>query len=92
MRPRAAAQGVCSLSVAVTIAVLHIGITTSTARAQAASPAPSVPGAPIDNPAGIPDIRKMFPSATSGEGVSATLQILVLLTVLYVVTRGVRCR
>lgn len=88
VRPRAAAQGTRSLKAAVTIAVLHICLATGITQAQVASPtspASSGPSAPFDNPAGIPDIRKMLPSATSGEGVSATLQILVLLTVLTLV-------
>lgn len=85
VRPRAAAQRARSLKAAVTIAVLHICLATGITQAQVASPASSGPGAPIDNPLGIPDIRNLLPSATSGEGVSATLQILVLLTVLTLV-------
>jgi flagellar biosynthetic protein FliP len=37
---------------------------------------------PIDNPLQIPDARGILPTATESKGVSATLQILVLLTVL----------
>jgi len=40
---------------------------------------------PIDNPLGIPDARQILPAARDAEGVSATLQILVLLTVLTLV-------
>lgn len=40
---------------------------------------------PIDNPLGIPDIRGVLPTATDAEGVSVTLQILVLMTVLALV-------
>lgn len=40
---------------------------------------------PIDNPFGIPDIRGILPTATDAEGVSVTLQILVLMTVLALV-------
>jgi len=36
----------------------------------------------IDNPLQIPDVRAVLPTATESRGVSATLQILVLLTVL----------
>jgi flagellar biosynthesis protein FliP len=36
----------------------------------------------IDNPIGIPDLSKVAPPASDGEGVSSTLQILVILTVL----------
>jgi len=46
------------------------------ARAQATS-SPS-----IDNPLQIPDARSVLPTATDSKGVSSTLQILVLLTVL----------
>ncbi len=50
------------------------------ARAQTA---PSAPG--FDNPAHIPDLTKILPEATDTKGVSGTLQILVLLTVLTLV-------
>lgn len=36
----------------------------------------------LDNPAGIPDLRKLVPTATDRGGVSATMTILVLMTVL----------
>jgi len=39
----------------------------------------------FDNPAGIPDIREVVPPASDSEGVSSSLQILVLLTVLTLV-------
>ena len=52
----------------------------SPARAQVATAPPS-----IDNPIQIPDLSKIFPAATDRKGVSATLQILVLLTVLTLV-------
>lgn len=45
-----------------------------------ASPTPSA--ASIDNPLLIPDVRQVLPTAGDPQGVSATLQILVLLTVL----------
>ena len=47
------------------------------ARAQTAAPAPA-----IDNPLQIPDVRSVLPTASDAKGVSATIQILVLLTVL----------
>lgn len=51
------------------------------ARAQTI-PAPT----PVfDNPANIPDLSKLLPAATDSKGVSGTLQILVLLTVLTLV-------
>jgi len=37
---------------------------------------------PIDNPLHIPDLRQIAPPATDSEGVSATLQIFVILTLL----------
>ena len=54
------------------------------ARAQTtASPAPARAGGPaIDNPLQIPDARAVLPTARDAKGVSSTLQILVLLTVL----------
>jgi len=39
-------------------------------------------GQVIDNPIGLPDLRWLVPTATSREGISATLRIVVLLTVL----------
>jgi flagellar biosynthetic protein FliP len=57
----------------------------SSARAQsAASPAAESPSDPtaIDNPLGIPDLQQMIPPATTRSGASATLQILVLMTLL----------
>ncbi len=49
----------------------------STASAQASTG--------IDNPAGIPDLRGVLPTADSAKGVTSTLQILVLMTVLTLV-------
>ncbi len=51
-----------------------------TARAQTA-PTSSA----FDNPTGIPDVRDILPVATDSKGVSASLQVLVLLTVLTLV-------
>jgi flagellar biosynthetic protein FliP len=42
----------------------------------------AIPSRAIDNPLGIPDLRSLAPVATEGKGVSASLRILVLLTVL----------
>jgi flagellar biosynthetic protein FliP len=39
-------------------------------------------GQTIDNPMGLPDVRQMIPPAADREGVSATLKIFVLMTVL----------
>jgi flagellar biosynthetic protein FliP len=50
------------------------------ARGQAPVPAPA-----IDNPMQIPDVRGILPPATESKGVSATLQIVVVMTVLTLV-------
>jgi flagellar biosynthetic protein FliP len=53
-----------------------------------APPAPPAPAAvtpsdgPVDNPLGIPDLRNLAPPANSRSGITSTLQILVLLTVI----------
>lgn len=62
------------------------------AQAPVEPPAPAAPAAPsagpaaiprpIDNPIGIPDLRNIAAPATSREGITSTLQILVLLTLL----------
>jgi len=49
-------------------------------EAYAQSSSPTAP--PIDNTANLPDLSKLVPPATDAKGVSASLQILVLLTVL----------
>jgi len=54
------------------------------ARAQIA-PTANTSTTPIDNPLNVPDLRGVLPKATDGEGVSVTLQILVLMTVLTLV-------
>lgn len=48
----------------------------------AATPAAAPANAPIDNPMGIPDLHNVLPAATTRSGVSTTLQILVLMTLL----------
>ncbi len=54
-----------------------------TAPAAGGSSAPIAPASPtFDNPIGVPDVRQMLPVADSADGVSASLKILVLLTVL----------
>ena len=50
-----------------------------------AQTAPAAAPAPIDNPLHIPDVRGILPKAQDAEGVSVTLQILVLMTVLTLV-------
>ncbi|NOX59735.1 MAG: flagellar type III secretion system pore protein FliP [Planctomycetes bacterium] len=51
----------------------------------AAAPVLAQSSAPIDNPVGIPDLRGVIPTADSAKGVTTTLQILVLMTVLTLV-------
>jgi len=55
----------------------------SVAWGQSAAPAPSSPA--FSNPHNIPDLSKLVPTATDSDGVSSSLQILVLLTVLTLV-------
>lgn len=47
-----------------------------------ASEAAETSGSSLDNPLGIPDLRSVAPAATSRQGISATLQIFIVLTVL----------
>ncbi len=62
----------------IAIALFVVLVCACGARAQA--PAPG-----IDNAINIPDLTKFFPPATDAKGVSATLKILVLMTVLTLV-------
>lgn len=65
------------------IAVLSCALTPGIAVAQTAEPAAAVPESRgFDNSFGVPDVGALLPPAKDGEGVSATLKILVLLTVL----------
>lgn len=63
-------------------AFLMVVVCAGNARAQNA-PAPVPPA--FGNPANVPDITKFFPPASDPKGVTASLQILVLLTVLTLV-------
>ncbi len=74
----------CTFKPAVSLMVLSVAIPLAPARAQANLPLGTAAAA-IDNPLNIPDMRGVLPKATDGEGVSATLQILVLMTVLTLV-------
>ena len=56
------------------------GLTVAASAVPAWGQAASAPS--IDNPLQIPDARSVLPTATDSKGVSSTLQILVLLTVL----------
>jgi len=60
-------------------------ITVLSATSAYAQTPPVLPSAGIDNSANIPDLTKLLPAATDSKGVSASLQILVLLTVLTLV-------
>lgn len=51
----------------------------------AATPAVAQTSVGIDNPIGIPDLRGVIPTADTAKGVTSTLQILVLMTVLTLV-------
>lgn len=64
------------------IAMVALMVTLFCAPARAQNP---VPPPQFDNPANIPDIRALLPTATDSKGVSSTLQVLVLLTVLTLV-------
>jgi flagellar biosynthetic protein FliP len=61
-----------------TIAAMIVIAAAAAAHAQDPSPASSA----FDNTANIPDLTKLLPPAADAKGVSASLQILVLLTVL----------
>jgi flagellar biosynthetic protein FliP len=78
-------------AVAMFALVLQIGspaaAQTAPAPPPAPAPAPASPGSPssdrpLDNPMNLPDLSKQVPPATDARGLSATLQLLVLLTVL----------
>jgi flagellar biosynthetic protein FliP len=61
-----------------------VGLVVTAAILAVAGPvlAQAAPATPIDNPLGIPDLTKLAPPAQSREGLSASLQILILRTVL----------
>ena len=58
------------------VVLLTVLCAAGTASAQAG------PAAPIDNPLGIPDVSRMLPAADTGAGLSGSLKIMLLLTVL----------
>ncbi len=65
---------------------LVLGVAAGPVDAVRAQSLPALAAAPaIDNPLQIPDVRQMLPTATEGKGVSATLQIVVVMTVLTLV-------
>ncbi len=66
------------------VAIVGLMVVLCAGSAHAQSPAPLTPPT-FDNPANIPDIRQLLPSASNAQGVTASLQILVLLTVLTLV-------
>lgn len=70
----------CLLAAVLLMAALPAGVRAQTPPAPAAAPAP-----PLDNPLLIPDLSKVVPTATTPEGISTTLQILIILTVLSLV-------
>jgi len=66
------------------LAIVGLTVLLSTSGASAQVRTPSTPPG-VDNPASIPDVTRLLPPASDAKGVSATLQILVLLTVLTLV-------
>lgn len=67
------------------MAIAALGIAPSAVDAQSqASPADGTPlvSDTIDNPLGIPDVSGVLPAATTREGISTTLQIFIIMTVL----------
>jgi len=71
----------CSLRRVIIVAILLLTATLAgSAQAQTALAGP--PTGAIDNPLMIPDVRGILPTANDAGGVSATLQILVIMTVL----------
>lgn len=68
------------LTVGRRLAIAVVIILLGAVRAHAQTPPP-----PVDNPIQLPDVRQILPPASDAQGVSATLQILVLLTVLTLV-------
>lgn len=63
-------------------AVCCMSLPGTSARAQTANGSASVANNVIDNPIGLPDLRQIAPPAKDSGGVSASLRILVLLTIL----------
>ncbi len=66
------------------LAVAALVVILCTGAAYAQAPPPNMP-AGLSNPVGIPDITNILPPASDARGVSSSLQILVLLTVLTLV-------
>ncbi|MBU0718686.1 MAG: flagellar type III secretion system pore protein FliP [Planctomycetes bacterium] len=63
-------------------AIVALGVVLAGAAAHAqTAPSPSA----FDNSLSIPDVSRILPAATDGKGVSATIQVMVLLTVLTLV-------
>lgn len=63
--------------------VLLLGVAAAPAWGQSGvETTPPAASAQLDNPLGIPDLRNVVPAARDAEGVSASIAILVLLTVL----------
>jgi flagellar biosynthesis protein FliP len=77
----------CSISISV-LAATVVAVLCCAAPATAQSVSTSGPistSQPFDNPLNIPDVRGALPTAKDAEGVSVTLQILVVMTVLTLV-------
>ena len=68
-------------AVMIAVFVWTLSAYSGTSQAQDA-PTGEETGAAIDNPAGVPDLSKVLPAAEDKKGMAATLQIVMLLTVL----------
>ncbi len=76
-------RGIFPLTLAAAACALSLAGRSALAQSPATPEAPAQSsGAAIDNPLGIPDLRGIVPPAREGEGVSTSLRILVLLTIL----------
>ncbi len=64
------------------LAAIILAFASSAVHAQVVDPAPTPNAGSFDNAMGVPDVSALLPPAKDGEGVSSTLKILVLLTVL----------
>lgn len=72
----------CLLIWSISVAFGAVVLSAAPARAEGSEPAAPPAAGAFDNPIGIPDLGQVFPTAKNAEGVSASLKILVLLTVL----------
>ena len=84
-RTRLAPPRLAAVQIGVLASALLLDPAASVCRAQLrddASAAPAAASPAVDNPLGVPDLRKVLPPASDAGGVSASVAILVLMTVL----------